>query len=76
MCYFNFFFEIKLLSNKNYPLNTKFKDLIPTCLVDLMFIHPNCFQNFDELENRDGWWNFPLGDNWVVFCTIWILYIF
>ncbi len=33
-----------------FPLNTQFKDLIPTCLIDLMFIHPNCFQTFNELK--------------------------
>jgi len=35
------FFEIKLVSNKNF---------VPTCLADLMFIHPSCFQNLDELK--------------------------
>jgi hypothetical protein len=27
-------------------------DLIPICLFDLMFIHLNCFQNFNELKIR------------------------
>jgi hypothetical protein len=44
-----FFFEIKLVSNKN-SFEYLFKDLNPTCLVDLMFIHPNCFQNCNELK--------------------------
>jgi hypothetical protein len=42
-----FFFEIKLVSDKFF---SQFKDLIPTCLVELMFIHTNCFQNFSELK--------------------------
>jgi len=38
-----FFFEIKLVFKKNF---------FPTCLANLMFIHPNCFQNFNELKTR------------------------
>jgi len=36
-----FCFEIKLVFKKNF---------FPTCFADLMFIHPNCFQNFNELK--------------------------
>jgi hypothetical protein len=34
----------------NFLSKTKFKDLILTSLANLMFIHPSCFQNFNELK--------------------------
>jgi hypothetical protein len=45
-----FFFEIKIVSNKNFSLKYLIQGLIPTCLADLMFIHPNCFQNSNKLK--------------------------
>ncbi len=70
-----FFYNVKLVSNKNFSFKY-LKDLISTCLANLMFIQPNCFQNFNELKNKGDCLNFPLDDNWATFCTIWIQYIY
>ncbi len=42
------FWRLSQFPIKKSPLNTQ--DLIPTYLADLMFIHPNCLQNFNELK--------------------------
>ncbi len=47
---FSLFLKLNQFPIKKIPLNTLFKDLIPTCLVNLMFVHPNCFQIFNELK--------------------------
>jgi hypothetical protein len=45
-----FFFEIKLIFNKNFSLKYLIQGFNPHLFSWLMFIHPNCFQNFNELK--------------------------
>jgi len=50
----NMFFSLKL---NQFLIKNSLENLIPTfnptCLIDLMFIHPNCFQIFNELKTKN-----------------------
>jgi hypothetical protein len=69
-------FEIKLVFNKNLSLKYLIQGFNPHLLSWFNVYPPEFLPNFQWINNRGGWLNLPLDDNWVVFWTNWIIYIF
>jgi hypothetical protein len=71
-----FSFEIKLVSNKKFSLKYLIQGFNPHLLSWFNVYPPEFLPKFQWINNKGGWLNLPLDDNWVVFCTIWIICIY